>query len=606
MKKGLIAIIGLSLILGIGLGSLQKAEAIEWQSSTPYYEGFEPLGDNPALWTITTYRYKLAEKCFFIATIKDTSYHQPLLQMLDEIVSLLEQEKWEEARQKIEALRTKDGWFRKESRQAHIDECDLAIYNIDHPEYSYWGKIEVICSSAPIPTEPAEPQQNIEIEYCYKKTEKRTKPDGSSDETTIEHHGKISTPNFLGALGSPQETKRREVSFKIPSEPPKETLFVRTLSLQEFYEKYWVPEVERLDEKNVDEWTKKRLEAKLPLTLRVLDASKKPIEKARIRLIFKSGEIVISSIQGELSLTVDKKLLSDLECRVDTPYFLSPQIMPQEISIEEEWTVKYDTGQVKLEIIDTKEYQKISNPPVIVYYSKDYEKYLAEALLDTLLKCEELIKKLTGESVEKWGSILIEKKLLGKIFPLIKGAGTILPIPYEKSLKDSSSLKWLPFTIYLLVHERTESPIAHIFYPHSSEARWIGDGIAEYVSYKVCKKFVPIACVGVIMGRIEQIRKSLKKIKNYNLLQEFTVDKGLAKGTEIGYPISFYIWYKVTEKAGDGVIKEFISKAKELENPTNEDYMNLLSKLTGLNIKEMVTNVDLTEVLKLFKELKCE
>ena len=180
MKKGLIAIIGLSLILGIGLGSLQKAEAIEWQPSTPDYEGFEPLGDNPALWSITTYRDKLCEDCFAQAVLVDISYQQPLLQMLDEIVSLLEQEKWEEARQKIEALRTKDGWFREGSRQAHIDECDLAIYNIDHPDDDYWGKVEAICTL----------RLGVEIEYCYEKKEKKHEKCVTT-ETTIKHHGSI-------------------------------------------------------------------------------------------------------------------------------------------------------------------------------------------------------------------------------------------------------------------------------------------------------------------------------------------------------------------------------------------------------------------------------
>ena len=396
--------------------------------------------------------------------------------------------------------------------------------------------------------------------------------------------------------------------FKIPSEPPKETLFVRTLLLQKFYEEYWIPEIEKLD-KEVDEWAKKSLEAELPLTLRVVDTSKKLVEKAQIYLVFKSGEIKISLPNGELSLTFDKELLPGLECRVDTPYFLSPQIIPQEIYIKETWTVsiRYDTTPIKPEVLDIKKYQKINAPPVVVYYSKDYEKFLARTLLDTLLKCEKLIKELTGESVTEWKNVLVKVDTLGKVILPKRVIGPVVFAFYKENLKDSST----PFklvSLWLLAHERTELPLARIFYSHSPEARWIGDGIAEYVSYKICKKLASQECAQVMNGRIKQIEKLfIKKGKIYNLTQEFKVGMEFSEeSVYAGYPISFYIWCKATEKAGDGVIKEFISKAKELKNPTNEDYMNLLSKLTGLNIKEMVTNVDLSEVLKFFKKLKCE
>lgn len=405
-----------------------------------------------------------------------------------------------------------------------------------------------------------------------------------------------------------------------------DTLFVRSLSLREYYEKHIFPSQQAI-KRDFPVFAEfgHRHEKYYWINLIVVDESKKPVD-APVFLTSEAETLMIDAPEGKLRLGMNRNFLERYTCSVDSPYFLL---------IPPPWIFTTETGKRRIDIEDPEsvpvkriyiddKYNILSSPPVEVYYLEDKAEVLAKELLGTLVKAEKRIRGFidkTGEA--EWGGVLIPSppELVSITVIPPKGKRGIFPIIYEE-VEGTGELKLEPREIWSLIHKRTEASIAG-FYLDVPEMRWIGDGIAEYVAYKISGELAPGDRTYKLSGYPWSIKKLLEEgKKRYNLPKEFIarVYKVLP-GEELeelmesarerrrkklhvevaGYPISFYIWYKVTEKAGDGVIKEFLQKMKKIEEPSNEEYMDLLSELTGMDIKDMVTNACLVEIEKFLK-----
>lgn len=137
-----------------------------------------------------------------------------------------------------------------------------------------------------------------------------------------------------------------------------------------------------------------------------------------------------------------------------------------------------------------------------------------------------------------------------------------------------------------IAHEWTESTlIAHLSLYDDPRNRFIGDGLAELVQWKLYghpqdygERISPdqvgdhetvdlLSAFQAIPGKIFYRRK---------------FDRGIAKhGYAPGYALAFAYWHELTEKHGATLPRRFVKKMSGKKSVTNEEAIEILSQLTG-------------------------
>jgi|GEM_PF-258621 len=140
-------------------------------------------------------------------------------------------------------------------------------------------------------------------------------------------------------------------------------------------------------------------------------------------------------------------------------------------------------------------------------------------------------------------------------------------------------------------HEWVEGSLSHFYgiYKADPKNRWIGDGLANYLSLIICNEFYPL---GSNFLRFYVAPADSNKVFDLRTWDTGSPKDFMSRKTIgiSGYAIAPFFWAKVVEKSGTPqIIAEFLSEYKKQKDKSQRAAIELLSRLSGLDIdKEMV------------------
>ncbi len=241
--------------------------------------------------------------------------------------------------------------------------------------------------------------------------------------------------------------------------------------------------------------------------------------------------------------------------------------------------------------------KKITSSGIRILYPSG-EDDIAKKIMETMKKEKEFIKNTLGIEPVTWIVILTYKSE---------------PIFYLSSYGISLGVDSIDFRmdyirrnyISVLVHEWVENTLLHKIgiYDSKTSNRWIGDGLAQYVEFEWLKEEWPEYFSHSYITLFSSLLHDDGKV--YNLLEwkrstPSLISLILKKQTEEmwieedrKYWFTPYFWAKIVDKSKkENVIQEFLKGFRNLENKNSKNIIQLLSRLTDLDIKtELVISV---------------
>lgn len=274
-----------------------------------------------------------------------------------------------------------------------------------------------------------------------------------------------------------------------------------------------------------------------------------------------------------------------------------------------------------------------------VYYPpKDIPKTFAQQVLQGLARSRQIVTNTLGIRLVPIGAVLLKgQEPRNKMFWLDVGSTFVVWVP-EEELRvniEQASAQTLKEIYWVITHEATESTLSRLLYRYDQGTRWVGDGLAEYAGYLASKTFAQPAQqlrVGRLVKRVERLIDS--GMQNYDLIGHFQAIRvqqklgflegiGLMLGVNrealvrmavekvrlqvqdpviiAGYAVAFAFWLWLVQEHGAEIIKIFLQELQKMKEPTNDKLLETLSKLTGQDLKQKVTQMDLAEALQILR-----
>jgi len=413
-----------------------------------------------------------------------------------------------------------------------------------------------------------------------------------------------------------------------------DTLYVDSLSLEHYFSVYYKKFVEQ-EYEDLKEilpipvplmflyQQKKLAQKECRIQVAIVDSAKKFLKGGKLKVNFRCGFVFLKIDQPITFVIPETSLvLSDIILSTAKGQYI--RIIPIEIKREfikklmketQVSTAIYKDTSGKEEIsfnlkiisIDTLPFVQMNN--FKIFYSRAIEESLVQHFAERMDNLHEKVKEYLGRVFKgPYGAVILPHS--------ISDSNVKIQIKAEK---DENFGLYFPiilpiseFDYHLLTHELVEASLVPIIYSLDYTTRWIGDGLAEYVSFKICPS--KEARIVRLKDLYERVRK-LDKIgmKYYNFVKYFYMPSP-QPSTKIekrwvipGYALSFYLWYKVCKKVGDRVIKKFLDRVEEkIETTgklTNDDCIRILEGLTGMDIKSMVYHCDVRDAERTLREL---
>jgi len=283
------------------------------------------------------------------------------------------------------------------------------------------------------------------------------------------------------------------------------------------------------------------------------------------------------------------------------------------------------------QVVSLEEYLRRRSPDgrFIAYYADPSWEAAADEALTYLTTADRLLQGL-GFSLGRFGVVLLPypsgaskvvlerrgwdalRQILGidpLLFPLV------MPPQVRSLAKAPTAVRlWLHWAG---LHEWVEGTIAKRLYFRDRRTRWVGDGLAEYLAYRITQALDPeIACEGWNQQRIRLRLGREQGWKTYNLIEDFPVRRGqpgdlnardLEQGVkeQIGYGIAFVFWHRVAQRYGEDTIRRFWEELRRQSSPTAEDAARILQSLTGEEVWTYLQGVPLEEALRLLEDSPC-
>ncbi len=225
----------------------------------------------------------------------------------------------------------------------------------------------------------------------------------------------------------------------------------------------------------------------------------------------------------------------------------------------------------------------------LIYPNQEGE--FAKKIMTTMIDEKEFIRNILSIEPIPWIVIMSKNEVEKPLFSLSSF--------YVNLAFDSISIKsnFLFFSVHEWV-EVTLSDKLHI-YGNKKSNRWIGDGLAQYVTFQWLKSVWPqffcrdlqyidsylLNDDGVIYdllrwkeAKISDIKKLSKK--SHKTEWKISIDNR-------GYWYTPYFWAKIIDKSGKkNLINEFLLKFSILEVKSQDSAVIILNRLTGLDIKK--------------------
>lgn len=210
-----------------------------------------------------------------------------------------------------------------------------------------------------------------------------------------------------------------------------------------------------------------------------------------------------------------------------------------------------------------------------------------------------------GEVVS-WSGAIIEMTVFETFLEWVGWEAQVWPLWFSKKVQNLQEADQLAlFGIYWAIpHEAVEFKIFRIMY-HDRATRWIGDGLAEYISYTVSNELASQVRSRVLQARQKEIQTFLvleQDRKIYDLTREFIYGEDHKDLPPVGYGISLAFWLHIAQQHGKSTIKTFWERVSQISRPSAQDAARILSELTGEDIWAKLQKMDLQEVLKTLEQ----
>ena len=273
--------------------------------------------------------------------------------------------------------------------------------------------------------------------------------------------------------------------------------------------------------------------------------------------------------------------------------------------------------------INLSQMERLKRGQFTIYFSLEHRS-LGQEVADVLEKAWRIVKERLNLDLGRFGvAILVPQageeiggvRLQRKIWALWDMIVPVLTSPGLQSLQQADR-DTLIAIYWAMAHEAMELNVLKKLY-HDPAARWIGDGLAEYVGYTITSELAPHVREEVLTGRRRSIQGLLDQgQERYDLTKEFLVKLKIGKGkgtpapeqkpagatADPGYGVALAFWLQIAQKHGEGVIKTFWQRLSQRGFPSAKEAAQILSELTGEDIWAKLQKMDLHEVLRILEQ----
>jgi hypothetical protein len=282
--------------------------------------------------------------------------------------------------------------------------------------------------------------------------------------------------------------------------------------------------------------------------------------------------------------------------------------------------------------------ESISKEDLRVYYPAGYQN-LAEDALAIIEAQKAVVEQLTGLEVNPFALLLHGPMKENEYAGVIRGRpirnGSIWGIAMLEPEHDGPPI--LEDAIYwVMTHEMTELTLAdsvsQSLYIQNPYLRWIGDGCAEYVSYKATSQLKPSVCLKLLKAQ----RKALERLalENYNLLLfksrswssqrqpsndiDFAREE-LAQLSEedrcfytdpdcahFGYSVSLAFWIDFVDTHGEEAFKHVVQELGKQKSYKNADICRMVETITGTSVYEQCRRFSVIRAVDILRKKEAE
>ncbi len=266
--------------------------------------------------------------------------------------------------------------------------------------------------------------------------------------------------------------------------------------------------------------------------------------------------------------------------------------------------------------------ERLKRGQFTIYFSPGHRS-LGQEVADVLEQAWRIVKERLDLELGRLGVAIVVPqvgeeiggiRLRRKIWALWNMIVPVLTSPGLQSLQQADR-DTLMAVYWGIAHEAMELKIFKKLY-HDPAARWIGDGLAEYVGYTITSELAPHVRDEMLAIRRRNIQLGLvdQGYTQYDLTKEFLVKIEKGKDTQTpeqkpagvtadpGYGVALAFWLQIAQKHGEGVIKAFWQRLSQRGFHSAKEAAQILSELTGEEIWTKLQNMDLHEVLRTLEQ----
>ena len=279
-------------------------------------------------------------------------------------------------------------------------------------------------------------------------------------------------------------------------------------------------------------------------------------------------------------------------------------------------TTFYKEGRKPIQELYLAQMKQLKRGQLTIYFFPENQT-LAQEIADALEQGWRIVKGRIGLDLGRFGVAVVVPKageevggvrLHRKIWALWDPIVPVLTPPGLQSLQQADR-DTLIAVYWAMAHEAMELKVLKKLY-HDPAARWIGDGLAEYVGYAITSELAPKVRDEMLSGRRRNVQVGLvdQGYTQYDLTKEFLVIRGKrtdSQGQKLagvtadpGYGVALAFWLQIAQKHGEGVIKTFWQRLSQRGFPNAKEAAKILSELTGEDIWTKLQQMDLHEVLR--------
>lgn len=344
----------------------------------------------------------------------------------------------------------------------------------------------------------------------------------------------------------------------------------------------------------------------VPFGFTIKDSASKPVPNSVLLLKYaERTDSFPAGLTGEALFVLDSAMLqgNPLICAAGKNQW-------PDLSMRMSFTLGEKLQKTNLVRLDS--LQRIETDGGLVYYPHGCES-VAQHLADYQTKGAALITRLTGLQPIDFGIALVDKPEPVIVTPdRAQVADRTYTLEPTSLVTDSGPDRYLTN-----LHEWTEATIRTNFGYCEPMPRWIYDGLATYSMYRMLVEFDTTDSVRprLVAYAERQFGHAREWLKKQQARGKKTAGVGLLAWKMAGpqqpmveteiykYHLSFWFWWKVSQRYGEKAIADFLTRAKQAKVRDNSGFLRVLGDCTGNpRIADWLKSADIAETIAMIDE----